>query len=156
AGRMLGVREVINLNHKSGELSQVSSNEMRNQIMALIRYLKPRMIYHPDPFVHYEQDWDQFWTGRASEESSYGSSNYFLAEIGRMGFPAYGIPETYYYAPNRPYRPGEGGHNGAKFRPVDISKNFNRKVNAILALRTANYRYAAQLNPRLKNPIELT
>lgn len=156
AARMLGIREVINLNHKSAELSQVSSNEMRNQIMALIRFLKPKKIFHPDPFVHYEQDWDQFWAGRAAEESSYGSSNYFLAEIGRMGFPAYGVPETYYYAVNRPYRPGEGGHNGAKFTSIDITKNFNRKVNAMQALRTANYRFAAHLNLRSKTQIDLT
>src|SRR5262245_28346842 len=48
AARMLGIREIINLNHKSGELSQVSSNEMRNQIFALIRFFKPQMIFHPD------------------------------------------------------------------------------------------------------------
>lgn len=150
AARILGVKEVIRLNHKSGELSQVSSNEMRNQIFALIRYFKPLVIFHPDPWIHYEPDWDQFWVARAAEESSYGSSSYFLAEIGRMGFPGYGVPETYYYATNRPYRPGEGGHNAAEFRSIDISKTFNRKVAAIQALRTANRRYAMEVKQRLE------
>ena len=150
AARMLGIREIVNLNHKSGELSQVSSNEMRNQIFALIRYFKPQIIFHPDPWIHYEPDWDQFWVARAAEESSYGSSSYFLAEIGRMGFPGYGVPETYYYATNRPYRPGEGGHNAAKFRPVDITATFNRKVAALQALRTANQRYAVHVKKRLE------
>ncbi|MEX2262406.1 MAG: PIG-L family deacetylase [Bryobacteraceae bacterium] len=149
AARMLGIREIVNLNHKSGELGQVSSNEMRNQIFALIRFFKPEIIFHPDPFIHYEPDWDQFWIARMSEESSYGSSSYFLAELGRMGFPGYGVRETYYYATNRPYRPGEGGHNAAAFRPVDISATFNRKAAAIQALRTANHRYATHVKQRL-------
>lgn len=149
AARMLGIREVLNLNHKSGELSQVSSNEMRNQLFALIRFFKPQIVFHPDPYIHYESDWDQFWIARMAEEFSYGGSNYFLAELGRMGFPGVGVPETYYYATNRPYRPGEGGHNAAVFRPVDISRNFNRKVTAIQALRTYNHRYATQVKARL-------
>ena len=149
AARMLGIKETLNLNHKSGELSQVSSNEMRNQIMAMIRFHKPQIIFHPDPWVHYEPDWDQFWASRAAEESSYGSSNYFLAEIGRMGFPGFGVSETYYYAPHRPYRPGEGGHQAAKFRSFDITPVFNRKVAALQALRTVNHRYAVDVKRRL-------
>lgn len=150
AARMLGIREIVNLNHKSGELGQVSSNEIRNQIFALIRYFKPAIIFHPDPFIHYEPDWDHFFTARAAEESSYGSSSYFLAEIGRMGFPGHGVRETYYFAARRPYRPGEGGHNGAEFRGVDVTARFQRKLAAILALRTANHAYAASVKDRLE------
>jgi LmbE family N-acetylglucosaminyl deacetylase len=150
AARALGVKEVINLNHKSGELSQVSSNEMRNQIFALIRLYKPRIIFHPDPWIHYEPDRDQFWVGRVGEESSYGSSNYFLAEIGKMGFPAFGVPETYYYATNRPYRPGEGGGPSARFRPVDITAAFDRKMAALAEMRTANRAYAIQVKEKLE------
>jgi LmbE family N-acetylglucosaminyl deacetylase len=150
AARSLGIKEVINLNHKSGELSQVSSNEMRNQIFALIRLYKPRIIFHPDPWIHYEPDRDQFWIGRVGEESSYGSSNYFLTEIGKMGFPAFGVPETYYYATNRPYRPGEGGGPSARFRPVDITATFDRKVAALAEMRTANRAYALRVKEKLE------
>jgi LmbE family N-acetylglucosaminyl deacetylase len=150
AARMLGIKEVLNLNHKSGELSQVSSNEMRNQLFALVRFYKPQIIFHPDPWIHYEPDWDQFWVARMGEEYSYGSGKYFLAELTRMGFPGVGVPETYYYAANRPYRPGEGGHNGAKFKPVDITATFNRKAAALEELETANHRYAVQVKQRLE------
>ncbi len=150
AARTLGVKEIINLNHKSGELSQVSSNEMRNQIFALIRLYKPQIIFHPDPWIHYEPDRDQFWIGRVGEESSYGSSNYFLTEIGKMGFPAFGVPETYYYATNRPYRAGEGGGPSAKFRPVDITATFDRKVAALAEMRTANRAYALRVKQKLE------
>lgn len=149
AARILGVKEIVHLSHKAGELSQVSSNEIRNQIFALIRFFKPVKIFHPDPFIHYQPDWDQFYAARAAEESSYGSSNYFLAEIGRMGFPGYGVPETYYYAPHRPYRPGEGGHNAAKFVASDITETFAKKAAALEALSTANRRYATHVKLRL-------
>jgi LmbE family N-acetylglucosaminyl deacetylase len=150
AARVLGVKEVIILNHKSGELSQVSSNEIRNQLFALIRVYKPRIVFHPDPWIHYEPDWDQFWTARPAEEFSYGSGGLVGTEFTKMGLPPVSVPETYYYAANRPYRPGEGGHDGAKFRPVDITKNFNRKAAAIEELETANRRYAVQVKQRLE------
>jgi len=150
AAKVLGVQDVLNLDQKSGELGQVSSNEMRNQIFALIRYYKPQIIFHPDPWIHYEPDRDQFWIGRVGEESSYGSSNYFLAELGRMGFPGFGVRETYWYATNRPYRPGEGGGPSARFRPVDITATFDRKVAALEELRTANHAYAVHVKEKLE------
>src|SRR4051812_115776 len=150
AARMLGVKEVLILNHKSGEISQVSSNEIRNQLFALIRVYRPSIVFHPDPWIHYEPDWDQFFTARPAEEFSYGSGGLVGSEFTKMGLAPASVPETYYFAANRPYRPGEGGHNGAKFRPVDITKTFNRKVAAIEQLETANRRYAVQVKQRLE------
>jgi LmbE family N-acetylglucosaminyl deacetylase len=150
AARVLGVREVYLLNHKSGELGQVSSNEIRNQIFGMVRHYKPQIIFHPDPWIHYEPDWDQFFTARPAEEFSYGSGRYVGAEFTKMGLLPAGAGETYYYAANRPYRPGEGGHNAAKFRPVDITKTFNLKVAALQKLETANRRYATQVKQRLE------
>ena len=149
AARMLGIKEVFLLNHKSGELSQVSSNEIRNQLFGLIRHYKPQIVFHADPWIHYEPDWDQFFAARPAEEFSYGSGQYVGDEFTKMGLPPVGVSETYYYAANRPYRPGEGGHNGAKFRPVDITKVFNLKVAALEQLETANRRYAVQVKQRL-------
>lgn len=149
AARMLGIREVYVLNHKSGELGQVSSNEIRNQLFGLIRHYKPQIIFHPDPWIHYEPDWDQFFTARPAEEFSYGSGRYVGEEFTKMGLLPAGVGETYYYAANRPYRPGEGGHNAAKFRPVNIDKTFNLKVAALEKLETANRRYAMHVKQRL-------
>ena len=150
AAKVLGVREVYILNHKSGELGQVSTNEIRNQLFGLIRHYKPQIIFHPDPWIHYEPDWDHFFTARAAEEFSYGSGRYVGEEFTKMGLAPVGVRETYYYAANRPYRPGEGGHNAAKFRPVDITKSFNLKVAALEKLETANRRYAMHVQARLE------
>lgn len=149
AAKTLGVHEVFLLNHKSGELGQVSTNEIRNQLFGLVRHYKPGIIFHPDPWIHYEPDWDHFFAARAAEEFSYGSGRYVGEEFTKMGLPPVGVPETYYYAANRPYRPGEGGHNAARFRPVDISNTMNLKMAALEKLETANGRYASQVKQRL-------
>lgn len=150
AAKALGVTEIVNLNNKSGELSQLSSNELRNQLSTLIRFYKPQKLFLPDPFMHYEPDWDQFWTGRAAEETNYSNSAIFLAELTKIGIQGHSVPETYYYSARRPYRPGEGGHNAAHFEPVDISKTFSRKAEACLQLRTANRAYAEHVRQRLE------
>lgn len=150
AARLLGVAEVFNLNNKSGELSQLSSNELRAQMTTLIRHYKPAKLFIPDPFIHYEPEWDQFWTGRAAEETNYSNAGYFLPELAKVGVAGHGVAETYYYAARRPYRPGEGGHGTAKFVPVDVSAVFARKVEAYLALRTANRAYATHVKQRLE------
>ena len=150
AAKALGITEVVNLNNKSGELSQLSSNELRNQMSALIRFYKPQKLFLPDPFIHYEPEWDQFWTARAAEETNYSNSGSFLAELTRIGIAGHSVPETYYYSAHRPYRPGEGGHNGARLEAVDITKTFERKAEACLQLRTANRAYAEHVRQRLE------
>lgn len=150
AARLLGVTEIVNLNNKSGELSQMSSNELRNQMTVLIRTFKPQKLFLPDPFMHYEPEWDQFWTARAAEETNYTNAPNFLAELARAGIKGHGMAETYYYSAHRPYRPGEGGHNDAHFESVDITSTFEKKVAACLELRTANRAYAEHVKMRLE------
>jgi len=149
AAKALGVKEIINLANKSGELSQLSSNELRNQMSALIRFLKPQKLFLPDPFLHYEPDWDQFWTARAAEETNYSNSVLFLAELSKIGVKGWSVPETYYYSARRPYRPGEGGHNGARLEAIDVSKTMGRKMAAIRELKTGNRAYAEHARERL-------
>jgi hypothetical protein len=149
AARMLGVTDMVNINDKSGELGVISTNEMRNHISVLVRHWKPEKIFYPDAYINYEPDWDQFFVGRGAEETNYSNAGYFLPEATKAGLRGHGPGETYYYATYRPYRPGEGGHRSAKFMPVDITKNFNKKVAVIQELRNRNYRYAVYTKARL-------
>ena len=149
AAKALGVTELINLNNKSGELSQLSSNELRNQLSTLIRFFKPQKLFLPDPFIHYDPDWDQFWTARAAEETNYSNSAVFLAELSRIGIKGHGVPETYYYSARRPYRPGEGGHNGARLEAIDISQTLQKKLSAAAELKTTHRAYAEHVRQRL-------
>ena len=150
AARMLGVTDMVNINDKSGELGVISTNEMRNHISIMVRHWKPEKIFYPDPYINYEPDWDQFFVGRGAEETNYSNAGYFLPEATKAGLRGHGMRETYYYGTYRPYRPGEGGHRSAKFMPVDITKNFNKKVAVIQQLRNRNYRYAVHTKARLE------
>jgi LmbE family N-acetylglucosaminyl deacetylase len=150
AARILGVSDILNVNDKSGELGVISTNEMRNHISVMIRHWKPEKLFLPDPYMHYEPDWDQYFTGKGAEETNYSNGGYFLPEATKAGLRGHGPRETYYYGTYRPYRPGEGGHNSAKFMPVDITKNFNKKVAAIQVLRNRNHRYAFHTKARLE------
>ncbi len=150
AARLLGAREVVGLGHKSGELGYISSTELRSEIFGLIRYFKPQVMVIPDPYIHYDENRDHFYVGKMAEEAwGYSGGGMFGPELERMGLQPYGAPEVYYYAIGRPYRPGEGGDEPARFRPVDISATFDRKLRAVLALRTTNRLYAAETRQRL-------
>jgi len=150
AAELLGVKEVLNLGHKSGELAYISSSEMRNQVMTMVRFYKPETMFFPDWYVHYVDDQDIYRVGRMAEESPYGGGNYFLQEMTHIGLTGYAAKFYYFYAPYRPYRPGEGGEGHAGFKVVDISSTFDRKVRAALALRGANHRYAMETKQRLE------
>jgi LmbE family N-acetylglucosaminyl deacetylase len=49
------------MGHKSGELGYISYAEMHEQIFAIIRYFKPRIIFIPDPYVHYDENRDHLY-----------------------------------------------------------------------------------------------
>ena len=150
AAKIAGVREVVALGHKSGELGYISSTEIRQELFGLIRFFRPRILVIPDPYIHYDEDRDRFYAGKAAEEAwGYSGGGTFSADLTRMGIRPYGAPEIYYYSAHRPYRPGEGGDEKAQFRAVDITPVFERKIQAILALKTANEAYAARVRKRM-------
>ncbi|HWB96596.1 MAG TPA: hypothetical protein VG672_07840, partial [Bryobacteraceae bacterium] len=124
--------------HKSGELGYLSSTELREEIFGLIRYFRPRAIFFPDPYLHYDPNRDHFYVGKMVEEAwGYSGGGTFAPELERMGLKPYGAPEVYYYAIGRPYRAGEGGDGAARFRPVDITATLDRKLQALALLKTS-------------------
>ncbi|MEX2299395.1 MAG: PIG-L family deacetylase [Bryobacterales bacterium] len=149
AARQLGVKEVLNLGHKSGELAYISSSEMRNQVMTMVRFYKPQTMFFPDWYAHYLNDDDVYRVGRMAEEAPYGGGGYFVQEMTYIGYGGYAAREYYFYIPHRPYRPREGGEGQAQLRHMDIGSTFDRKVRAILELKTSNSRYALQTRQRL-------
>ncbi len=150
AADALGVTETLFLGHKTGELAYVSSSELRNQLMTLVRYYKPRILVFPDWYIHYLGDDDTYRVGRMAEESPYGGGDYFLQEMTYMGLRGYSAREYYFYSPYRPYRPREGGEGKAQLKAVNIAMTFERKLAAALELETANRTYAAQVKHRLE------
>ena len=149
AARKLGVKEWLNLGHKSGELGQLSSSELRNQVMTMVRFYKPEIMFFPDWYIHYQDDNDLYRVGRMAEEAPYGGGSYFVQEMTYIGYGGFAAREYYFYSPYRPYRPREGGEDGATIKGVDIGNTFDRKMAAIAELKTGNLRYAVQTKERL-------
>ena len=149
AAKKLGVKEWLNLGHKSGELGQLSSSEMRNQVMTMVRFYKPEIMFFPDWYIHYQDDNDIYRVGRMAEEAPYGGGSYFVQEMTYIGYSGFAAREYYFYSPYRPYRPREGGESRATIKGVDISNTFDRKMAAIAELKTGNRRYAVQTRERL-------
>jgi LmbE family N-acetylglucosaminyl deacetylase len=147
AAKRLGVKEVINLGHKSGELAYISSSEMRNQVMALTRLHKPEILFFPDWYVHYQDDNDIYRVGRMAEESPYGGSSMFLQELTHLGYPGYAARQYYFFVPYRPYRPREGGEGQATMKRVDICPVLPQKLEAVLEMKTANRSFSGRRRP---------
>lgn len=151
AAKLLGVRDTVYLGHKSGELGHVSSTEMRQQLFALIRHFKPRVLFIPDPYVHYQDDADRYWTGKMAEEAwGYSGGAKFANELARMGLAPHAAPEVYYYASARPYRPGEGGNGRARWLARDIAQTMAVKLEATGLLLTRNRVFAHHALERLR------
>ena len=144
AGRRLGVRETLFLGYTEGYLAQISSSELRNQLMALFRIYKPDYLFFPDWYLHYLED-DAYRVGRMAEEAPYGGGSLFLQEYTYMGMGGYAAKEYFYYAPARPYRAREGGEGRATLRGEDIGAVFERKLAALLEFETANAAHAARV-----------
>ena len=148
----LGVEDWVLLDHKSGELGYVSSTEMRKQLFGLIRFLEPKKIFIPDPYVHYQQDWDVWFTGLMAEEAwGYSGGAMFGPELQRIGLDPYSVPEIFYYAVSRPYRPREGGEQNARLEARDIGRTAEAKFRALTMLKTRYRRFAATTKARLES-----
>ena len=153
AGRKLGVRETLFLGYTDGYLGQISSSELRNQVMALFRIYKPDYLFFPDWYLHY-LDEDAYRVGRMAEEAPYGGGSLFLQEYTYMGMGGYAAKEYFFYAPDRPYRDREGGEGRADFVGEDIGAVFERKLAALIELQTSNAAFAQ--NGRRFDSVEFT
>lgn len=149
AAAALGVTETVFLGHKSGEIAYLSSSELRNQAITLIRFYKPEILFFPDWYVHYLRDDDNYRVGRMAEEAPYGGGNYFLQEMTYMGLLGHSARQYYFYSPYRPYRAREGGEGKAEFLGIDISGVFEQKLQAAAALESANARALTVAKTRL-------
>jgi LmbE family N-acetylglucosaminyl deacetylase len=153
AARILGVKEVVSLGYRSGELAGVSFTEIRDRLIFYIRLYKPRLMFIPNPYNEYDRVLDRYYTGWAAEDAwrSAGFGNY-APPLGEAGLAPHQTTELYYYGqPLDPRR--REAESTATFVPeqkaIDISAYLARKVKAAQALRTINSSLARRLNNRL-------
>ena len=150
AAEILGIEDFVFFDHKAGELGYTSSTEIREQIFGVIRHTRPNKIFIPDPYVHYQSDWDVWFAGRAAEEAwGYSGGGTFSPVLARAGLAPYSVPEVFYYAVGRAYRAREGGERNAELVTRDIAPQMTAKRMALAMLRTRNRLAAYEVRRRM-------
>ncbi len=153
AARILGVKEVVSLGYRAGEMAAVSFTGLRDKLIFYIRLYKPRALFIPNPYNEYDHVLDRYYTGSAAEDAwrSAGFAN-FAPPQGEAGLKPYQTPELYYYG--QPFDPRRSEAESTptfvpEYKAIDISTALARKIKAAQALRTINYSMAHRLKDRL-------
>lgn len=155
AAKILGIKEVISLGYRAGELGGVSHTELRDRLMFYIRLYKPAVLFLPNPYAEYVEVVDRFYTGKAAEEAQrVAALENFQPPFSVVGLTSHVVGELYYYA--QPFDPRRREpESTATFVPqpktLSISKTFEKKLRAAQALHTANYSMAMRIKERLDN-----
>jgi LmbE family N-acetylglucosaminyl deacetylase len=69
AAKVLGMKKVISLNWRNDYMNPIPLNELRNQIILLIRKYKPDVVIGHNPWEHYQKNPDHRNVGRAMAEA---------------------------------------------------------------------------------------
>ena len=153
AAEILGIKEVISLGYRAGELGGVSPTEVRDRLIFYIRRYKPDVLFVPNPYAEYVEVLDRYYTGQAAEEARRGAAlENFQPPFAVVGLETHITPELYYYA--QPFDPRRREAEGPPaFVPqpkvVDITATLDKKLRAAQALRTANRSIAMRIKKRL-------
>jgi len=132
--KAIGCKKVYNLGFEKHDLEDVSIQELRAQFIYLFRLLQVDTVITYDPWSHYEENPDHYWTSRAVEAACWHSgSSKDYPEHFRAGIKPHGVREKYYY-----YRgPDINHYNFTECnRVVDISSVIEKKINADIANKT--------------------
>ena len=155
AANILGIKEVISLGYRAGELGGVSPTELRDRLMFYVRLYKPDVLFFPNPYAHYVEVYDRFYTGQAAEEARRAAAlENYEPPFAIAGLKPHLVPELYYYA--QPFDPRRREpESTATFAPqpkvMDIAATFDRKLRAAQALKTINYSMAMRIKQRLES-----
>ncbi len=155
AAHILGIKEVVSLGYRAGELGGVSPTELRDRLMFYVRLYKPDVMFLPNPYAHYVEVLDRFYAGQAAEEAQRAAAlENFQPAFAVAGLATHQVGELYYYA--QPFDPRRReAESTATFAPqpkvVDISAAFDKKLRAAQALKTINQSMALRVKQRLES-----
>ena len=121
---ILGMRDVHFLGHSDGELRDVPLTQLREEVMRLIRQIRPQVVITWDPFAPYETHPDHrsvAWA--ATEAAGFGHMPLFHPEQRDAGLEPHYVPYMYYFAK----------HPRDVNRIVNITDVMDRKIAALCA-----------------------
>jgi LmbE family N-acetylglucosaminyl deacetylase len=123
--RILGCKQVFNLNYGNHRMGDVSQNELQCRLIFLIRLLEVDTVVCWDPWAHDEENPDHYMIARGVEAACWmAGRDHDYPEQFAAGLRPYAVREKYYYA-RRP----------EITRVVDISGVVDKKVEANRANR---------------------
>jgi LmbE family N-acetylglucosaminyl deacetylase len=118
--RILGLKQVFNLNYGNHRMGDVSQNELQCRLIFLIRLLKADTVVCWDPWAHDEENPDHAMIARGIEAACWMAGRaHDYPEQFAAGLQPHAVQEKYYYA-RRP----------EITRVVDISAFVDQKVEA--------------------------
>lgn len=127
AAEFLGLKEVLFLNYKDGELSDVPVNILREKIMKYIRKNKIDILFTWDPFAHFEPHPDHRQISIAAlEAAEFSRLPLFHPEHQEEGIFPYYVSEYFFFA-KTPLLVN---------KIVDITDFIEKKIKAILYHKT--------------------
>jgi LmbE family N-acetylglucosaminyl deacetylase len=118
--RILGLKQVFNLNYGNHRMGDVSQNELQCRLIFLIRLLKADTVVCWDPWAHDEENPDHAMIARGIEAACWMAGRaHDYPEQFAAGLRPHAVQEKYYYA-RRP----------EITRVVDISAFVDQKIEA--------------------------
>src|SRR3954471_22704645 len=121
--RVLGCKQVFNLNYNNHRMGDVSLNEVIGRLIFLIRFVKADTVVCWDPWGHDEENPDHYTVAKALEAACWMAGRaYDFPEHFKAGLHPKAVGEKYYFA-RRP----------DITRVVDISKQIDKKIDALRA-----------------------
>jgi LmbE family N-acetylglucosaminyl deacetylase len=132
-GKVIGCTKTYNLGYSKHDMEDISIQELRARFIFLFRLLQVDTVICFDPWSHYEENPDHYWTARAIEAARWhaGSSKDYPEHF-RAGLKPHSPKERYYFSRG----PNLNHYNFTQFnRVVDISSVIETKINADIANR---------------------
>ncbi len=122
--RVLGLKQVFDLNYGNHRLDEISRLELRARLIFLFRLLQVDTVICYDPWGHYEENPDHYVTAQCVEAACW------MAGMGKdypehfaAGLKPHGVQRKYYFA-RGPQRVN---------RVVDIGPVIDKKIDTMLA-----------------------
>src|SRR5262245_47416643 len=97
--RVLGLKQVFNLNYPNHRMADVSQNELQCRLIFLIRLLKVDTVVCWDPWAHDEENPDHWQIARGVEAACWMAGRaHDYPEQFAAGLTPHTVQEKYYYA----------------------------------------------------------
>jgi len=123
AAGVLGVQEVVFLDHSDGELDRLPPGHLREQFMRAIRQRRPDVLFTFDPFAPFEDHPDHRAVAFAALEAvNFSAYPLHYPEHLDDGLEPHRVTEKYFFAENPMYAN----------KAVDISEMIDVKIAAVL------------------------